>query len=84
MLGVLLRPFCFPGSPGLEKGAGFIPDLVQALAEHLGLEALTDVLGNGFQRGITDVDVVQLSSTAGKHGALLEHLHLDTHLEHVR
>ena len=60
-----------------------LPDLVERGAE----QVLLDVgpLGGGqrLQAGVGAVQLVELGGAHGEHGAALEHLHLDAHLEHV-
>ena len=66
-----------------EEGFAVGPDLIQALLEHVLLQALALNLGDVLDRGMGQVELVKFLGSDTKHGASAQDLNLNPKLEHV-
>ncbi len=83
MLGVDLGTLPLRGVALEEVRAHVLENLFEALPEDGFFELLALILRDFVDRVVGPVELVQATAPHGEHGAALEHLHLDAHLEHV-
>ncbi len=83
MPGVAIGPLDLTGVPLLEKGPGLGPGILKGFFQKVPFHRPAVRFGDFGKAGVGPVEVVEPGGSLGKHGASLEDLDPDPHLEHV-